>query len=55
MAGANTFAPVLFHLGPLLIGETVVTTWALMWIIFLVSWLSTRRLKLEPGPWQVGL
>ncbi len=55
MADANTFARMLFHLGPLSIGETVVTTWALMLMIFLVSWLSTRRLRLEPGPWQVGL
>ena len=55
MASTNTFAPILFHLGPLPIGETVVTTWALLLMIFVISWLSTRRLKLEPGPWQVAL
>jgi F-type H+-transporting ATPase subunit a len=55
MASAGTFAPVLFHLGPLLIDETVVTTWGLRLLLFLISWLSARRLKLEPGPWQVAL
>ena len=55
MASTNTFFPMLFHLGPLPIGETVVTTWALMLMIFVVSWLSTRQLKLEPRPWQVVL
>ena len=55
MASTNTFAPILFHLGPLPIGETVVTTWALLLMIFVISWLSTRRLRLEPGPWQVAL
>ena len=45
----------LFHLGPFAINETVVTTWGLMLFLFLVSWLSTRRLKLEPGRWQVAL
>ncbi len=55
MANTDTFAPMLFHLGPIPIGETVVTSWALTLMIFLVSWLSTRRLKLEPGPWQVVL
>jgi F-type H+-transporting ATPase subunit a len=55
MASAGTFTPVLFDLGPLPIGETVVVTWALMVLLFLVSWLSTRRLKLEPGRWQVAL
>jgi len=46
---------VLFYLGPLAVSETVVTTWALMLLLFLISWLSTRRLKLEPGPWQVAV
>jgi F-type H+-transporting ATPase subunit a len=46
---------VLFNLGPLPISETVVTTWAVMLGLLLMSWLSTRRLKLEPGPWQVAL
>jgi F-type H+-transporting ATPase subunit a len=55
MAPADTFTHVLFYLGPLPIGETVATTWALIFLMFLVLWISTRRLKLEPGPWQVTL
>ena len=55
MASANPLTPALFHLGRFPISETVVTTWGLMALLFLVSWLSTRRLKLEPGPWQVAL
>jgi F-type H+-transporting ATPase subunit a len=46
---------VLFDLGPLPISETVVTTWVMMICLLLISSLSTRRLKLEPGPWQVAL
>jgi len=38
-----------------MIGETVLTTWALMLLMCLVSWLSTRRLTTEPAPWQVAL
>ncbi len=38
-----------------MIGETVLTTWALMLLVFLVSWISTRRLATEPRPWQVAL
>ena len=48
-------ASPLFYLGPLPINETVVTTWAMIVILVLVSCLSTRRLKLEPGRWQVAL
>ncbi|HUK41290.1 MAG TPA: F0F1 ATP synthase subunit A [Candidatus Acidoferrales bacterium] len=45
----------VFYLGPLPISETVVTTWVIMLILLLVSWLSTRRLQIEPGPWQIAL
>lgn len=55
MGTSDTFAPMLFHLGSLPIGEPVITTWALLLMIFVISWLSTRRLKLEPGPWQAAL
>ena len=55
MASSDTLASVLFRVGPLPISETVATTWGLMLLLFVISWLSTRRLKLEPGPWQVAL
>jgi F-type H+-transporting ATPase subunit a len=55
MVSDEQFEIILFNLGPLPISETVVTTWALMLCLLLISWLSTRRLKLEPGRWQVAL
>ena len=44
-----------FHIGSYGIAETVITTWAIMLVLFLVSWLSTRRSQLEPGRWQTTL
>ena len=55
MASNDPFHTELFNLGPLPVNETVVTTWAVMACLLLISWLSTRRLKLQPGPWQVAL
>ena len=44
---------VPFHLGP--ITATVLTTWVIMLVLLVGSWLSTRRLELVPGPWQVAV
>ena len=55
MASSDTLASMLFRVGPLPISETVATTWGLMFLLFVMSWSSTRRLKLEPGAWQVAL
>jgi F-type H+-transporting ATPase subunit a len=44
-----------FHIGPYAITETVITTWGIMLVLFLVSWFSTRRLRIEPGGWQTML
>ena len=41
------------HLHP--ISQTVLTTWGIMVALWLVCWSSTRRLRLEPGSWQVVL
>jgi F-type H+-transporting ATPase subunit a len=38
-----------------LVSGTVLTTWGIMLVLLLVSWLSTRRLMIVPGPWQVAL
>jgi len=35
--------------------ETVLTTWGIMLTLLAVCWLSTRRLRLEPAPWQAML
>jgi F-type H+-transporting ATPase subunit a len=48
-------AAVVFRLGPVAITETVVTTWAIMALLGLGSWLATRRLRLDPGPLQTAL
>lgn len=41
--------------GPLVITNTVVTTWVIMGAIWLLAWLMSRRLHLEPGPAQTAL
>jgi F-type H+-transporting ATPase subunit a len=40
-------------IGP--ISGTVLMTWVIMAVLFLASWLTTRRLKLDPGPWQTAV
>lgn len=42
----------LFQLGPVEITETVVTTWGIMALVGIFSWLLSRRLSLQPGPLQ---
>jgi len=45
-----------FHLGPLRIGPTVLTTWLLMLGIVGFCWLSTRRLSMErPSRVQIAM
>jgi F-type H+-transporting ATPase subunit a len=45
----------LFELGPVVITNTVVTTWVIMAVLWLVCWLVTRQLRLDPGPVQTAL
>jgi len=46
-------AGVIAQLGPLLITGPVVTTWGIMLALGMVSWLATRRLRVEaPGMTQ---
>ncbi len=49
------FADILFRVGSLPISDTVVTTWGVMLFLLLLCGLSTRRLSLDPGPWQATL
>lgn len=44
-----------FHVGSYAVTETVITTWGIMLFLFLVSWFSTRRLRIEPARWQTML
>jgi F-type H+-transporting ATPase subunit a len=45
----------LYHLGPLAISGTVVTTWAVMLLLGVAAWLLTRRLRQEPGSSQTAV
>jgi F-type H+-transporting ATPase subunit a len=46
---------VLFHVGPIAITRPVVTTWAIMAVLTLSSWLVTRRLDRRPDRMQAML
>ncbi len=48
-------AGVMFHLGPLPITDTVVTTWGIMAVLGLLAAGATRGLALAPTPRQVVL
>jgi F-type H+-transporting ATPase subunit a len=45
----------VLRLGPLVVTDTVITTWAIMAVLTLASWLATRRLALDPGPLQTAV
>jgi F-type H+-transporting ATPase subunit a len=49
MASSPLASTVLFHVGPVAITRPVVTTWAIMALLALGSWLVTRRLDLRPN------
>jgi len=53
METPDLFGVAVFHIGPLAISGTVLTTWGIMLALSLIAWISTRRLSLHPGPWQV--
>lgn len=42
----------LFHLGPLPIATSVVTSWGILLALLVASWAFTRRLERDPGPVQ---
>jgi F-type H+-transporting ATPase subunit a len=39
----------------MILSETVITTWSVAALLFLVSWLSTRRMEQVPGRWQTAV
>jgi F-type H+-transporting ATPase subunit a len=45
----------LFHLGPVPISRAVVTTWGIMAVLVLISWLGMRRARPDGGPVQTTL
>ncbi len=44
---------ILFHLGVVPISRTVVTTWGLMAVLTVASWIVTRSFRVDAGGWQV--
>lgn len=46
---------VLFHLGPVPVSRPVVTTWAIMAFLTLVSWLGLRQARVHAGTFQTVL
>ena len=53
MQGASPLETVpVFHLGPVVITETVVTTWVLIIVMTGLSWLAFRRPSVEAGTGQ---
>ncbi len=55
MDNDNVFASPLFELGGIVVTNTVVTTWVIMGLIWLFSWLLSRRLSVEPGRLQTAV
>ncbi len=55
MQGGKLTEGLVWHIGPLAISDTVITTWAVMAVLALVSWIITRRLKESPGGWQTAV
>jgi F-type H+-transporting ATPase subunit a len=52
---SEVFIEPVFTIGPVVVTSTVVTTWVIMAVIGLFSWLVSRRLQLEPGPVQTAV
>ncbi len=45
----------LFSLGPVPITSTVMMTWVITGVLWLVCWAVTRRLRIDPGPIQTAV
>ena len=53
--GSPLETEILFHLGAIPIARPVVTTSAIVLLLSIGSWASSRRLRLSPGRWQAVL
>jgi F-type H+-transporting ATPase subunit a len=45
----------IFHLGPFPVTVTVITTWAIMLVLWLAAWVTTRNLTQQPRPLQAAV
>jgi F-type H+-transporting ATPase subunit a len=52
---ANLLIQPVMELGPLTITGSVVTTWAIITVIWLGAWLLSRRLRNDPGRVQTAV
>src|SRR6202162_444769 len=43
---------IIFHLGIVPVSRTVVTTWGLMAVLTVTSWIATRSFRVDAGGWQ---
>ena len=55
MHGEALNIAVLWQIGPVVITQTVVTTWVIMAVLAFASWMLTRRLALRPGTSQAAV
>ena len=55
MAKEDLMIQPIVQLGPVIITNTVVTTWVIMALIWLLAWLVSRRLQIDPGPVQTAV
>jgi len=55
VAEGNLLIEPIVELGPVVITSTVVTTWVIMAVIWLLAWLVSHRLLIEPGPVQTAV
>lgn len=55
MAEGTLLIEPIMELGPVEITSTVLTTWVIIGMIWLVAWMVSRRLRIEPGPVQVAV
>ena len=55
MAQGRMLIEPVIEFGPVAITSTIVTTWAIIGILWLGCWLITRRLSIDPGPAQTAL
>jgi len=51
----NILIEPVIELGPIVITNTVVTTWAIIGVVWFLAWLLSRRLRIDPGPIQTAV
>ncbi len=49
------FSPLEFHLGVLQFSQSILTSWFILLVLLIMSWLLTRHLSLQPGKYQLAL